>query len=182
MRCGFENWKGVFKVDLFSFISNIGALQAILLIVGLGLLVVEIFHPGFGAPGITGLILLVLGIVLTAKSITEAIIMIIIIIVLLGIAAILFFYSASRGRLSKNIVLSEALNKESGFISTENLEEYLGAEGHAITPLRPAGIAEFDGVKLDVVTQGEFIARDTRVKVISVSGRRIVVREVSSVQ
>jgi membrane-bound ClpP family serine protease len=182
MRCEFENWKGVFMMDLFSFISNIGILQAILLVVGLVLLIIEIFHPGFGAPGITGLILLVIGIVLTAKSITEAIIMIIIIIILLGIAAILFFYSASKGRLSKNLVLSESLNKESGYSSTDNLEEYLGLEGRSITPLRPSGIAEFDGVKLDVVTQGEFIGRNARIKVISVSGRRVVVREVNNSQ
>jgi len=165
-------------MELFSFIANIGVLQAICLIVGLGLVTFEIFHPGFGAPGITGIALLVLGVVLTAKSVFEAIIMIIIIIVLLGIAAVLFFRSASKGRLSRSLVLNEALNTESGYIGTENLEEYLGREGNSISPLRPAGIADFDGVKLDVVTEGDFIPQNTRVKIIKVSGRRVVVRAV----
>ena len=45
------------------------------------------------------------------------------------------------------------------------------------TALRPAGIGEFDGVKLNVVSDGEFIAMDKPIRVQSVEGNRIVVRE-----
>lgn len=165
-------------MELFSFVANIGVLQALCLIVGLCFVTFEIFHPGFGAPGIIGIALLIVGIVLTAKSVFEAIIMIIILILLLGIAAVLFYRSFSKGRLSKTLVLSEALTRESGYSGTESLDDYLGKEGNAITPLRPAGTADFDGVKLDVVTEGEFIPQNTRVKVIKVSGRRVVVRSI----
>ena len=48
----------------------------------------------------------------------------------------------------------------------------------AASLLRPAGIADIDGVKLDVVTQGEFIAKGTQIRVIKVEGRRIVVEAV----
>ena len=165
-------------MEFFNFFSNIGLLQAICFIIGLGLLVFEIFFPGFGAPGIAGIALLVLGVVLTAKTLPEAVILALIILALLGIAIALVFNSASKGRLSKTLILSEVLNTRSGFRGTEDYEEFLGKEGISLTPLRPAGIAEFDGVKLDVVTEGEFIPKNTRVKVVNISGRRIVVREI----
>ena len=165
-------------MGIFSFFANIGLLQAICFIIGLGLLVFEIFFPGFGAPGIAGIALLVLGVVLTARTVLEAVILALIILALLGIAIALVLNSASKGRLSKTLILSEVLNTHSGFRATGDYEEFLGKEGISLTPLRPAGIAEFDGVKLDVVAEGEFIPGNTRVKVVNVSGRRIVVREV----
>jgi len=145
-------------------------------------LVFEIFCPGFGVPGIAGIILLVVGVVLTAKSMFEAIIMIIILLALIGIALVLVLHSASKGRLSRTMILSEVLDSESGYKISDDFTEYLGKEGISLTPLRPAGIAMFDGVKLDVVTEGEFIAKNKRVKVIKVTGRRIVVREINKMQ
>ena len=37
--------------------------------------------------------------------------------------------------------------------------------GTAATVLRPSGVAEFDGVRLDVVTEGEFLSPGTPVQV-----------------
>lgn len=165
-------------MGLFGFLFDINLLQVLLLVTGLGLVIVEMFNPGFGAPGITGIILLIIGVALTAKSISEAIILVIIILVLIGIALILVLHSASRGRLSKTLVLDDALSAEKGYHGTELMDEFLGKEGQAVTPLRPAGIAVIEGTKLDVVTEGEYIQANARVKVINVSGRRIVVREV----
>jgi membrane-bound serine protease (ClpP class) len=54
----------------------------------------------------------------------------------------------------------------------------VGAEGEAVSPLRPSGIAHLNGKRYDVVTQGEMIDRGSRVKVIEVSGNRIVVKRI----
>ena len=45
------------------------------------------------------------------------------------------------------------------------MEVFLGKEGVTTTVLRPAGMAEFDGVKLNVVADGEYIPKDARVRV-----------------
>jgi membrane-bound ClpP family serine protease len=173
-----KNHTGGAYMNLLTFLYGINLLQILLLLTGLGLVIVEMFNPGFGIPGITGIILLIIGVALTAKNITEAIILVIIILVLIGIAFILVLHSASRGRLSKTLVLNDALSAEKGYHGTELMDEFLGKEGQAVTPLRPAGIAVIEGTKLDVVTEGEYIQANARVKVINVSGRRIVVREV----
>jgi len=55
-----------------------------------------------------------------------------------------------------------------------------GMRGRALTILRPSGKAEFEEHVVDVVTEGEFIAPQTPVAVISTDGMRVVVRGVNS--
>ena len=147
---------------------------------GFILMVIEIFHPGFGVFGIFGGILLILGIVLKAKSFMEGLIMLTAILAVLGFMMAIAIHSASKGRLSKILVLHSEQKKEEGYIGIEDLKYFLDAEGEAITILRPAGIADFNGVKLDVVTEGQFIPEGEKIKIIKVEGRRIVVRKIDS--
>lgn len=153
-------------------------LAIICLLIGLALVIVEMFHPGFGVPGITGGILLICGIVMTAKNLFEVLVMVIIILTILGVALTLVLQSATKGRLSKILVLHEAQKKEAGYTGTEELNYFLGHEGVTLTILRPAGMADFDGIKLDVVSEGDFISPNTKVRIIRVEGRRIVVRKI----
>jgi len=62
-----------------------------------------------------------------------------------------------------------------GYVASEDYTEFLGKSGTATTLLRPSGTAEIDGVKLAVVSEGEFIPAGTSVQVILVQGNRIVV-------
>lgn len=158
------------------FIADINLIQTLIFIAGLLLVIIEMFYPGFGVPGITGVILLFIGIILTAKTPFQALILIIIILAILIIALYLVLKSAARGRLSESLILTHNENKKSGYIGTEVFDPYLGREGISVTVLRPSGTANFDGVRLDVVTEGSFVPPGTRVKVIKVEGRKIVVK------
>lgn len=161
-------------MELLGFASNLQPFAILCLLLGLGFVIFEMFHPGFGAPGIIGGVLLVAGILLTARSVLDALMMIIIILAILGLALTYVLRSATKGHLAKHLVL----NDESEFINSNELEYFLGKEGTALTILRPSGTADFDGVKLDVVSDGEFIAKDSKVKVIKVIGRKIIVKEI----
>ena len=164
-------------MDLYGLINNIGWLSAIYFSIGLFLLVVEMFHPGFGVPGITGLVLLILGIIATARTMMDVLVLLVVIIAILGIMLSFVLSSATKGRLSKKLILKETATREAGFIGTEDLSYFLDKQGTTLTVLRPAGTADFDGVKLDVVSDGEFILKGRQVKVTKVEGRRIVVKE-----
>lgn len=60
------------------------------------------------------------------------------------------------------------------------LAELLGQEGETLTRLRPAGMAQLGGRRVDVVAMGEMIEKGTRVKVVEVRGNRVVVRAAAS--
>lgn len=56
--------------------------------------------------------------------------------------------------------------------------ELLNGTGIALTQLRPSGVANIDGQRVDVVTEGGLIEKGRMVRVVAVEGSRIVVREV----
>ncbi|HEY8422364.1 MAG TPA: NfeD family protein [Thermoclostridium sp.] len=165
-------------MGIFSFLDGIQLYQILILLLGLILLIIEMFTPGFGVAGGLGLILLVAGIILTASTPLEALVMIVILLVILGIALTVVLHSAAKGRLSKTLILKDSLNKEAGYIGTEDLEYFVGKEGTALTVLRPAGTAEFDGIRLDVVSEGDYIPKNSKVRIVQVTGPRIVVRKI----
>lgn len=165
-------------MGLFSFIEGIETLQAILFIVGLLLLIAEMFMPGFGIAGISGLVLLVLGIILTARTALEAVVMVVILILLIAIVLAVILYSAKKGKLSKKLILWSAAKHEQGFTTSEDKSDLIGKEGVALTVLRPAGTGEFEGRRLDVVTDGSFVEQGTRIKIVRTEGRRIVVEPI----
>ena len=51
-------------------------------------------------------------------------------------------------------------------------------EGVTLTELRPVGIGMFDGRRVDIIAEGEFIQDKTAVRVVEARGSRGVVRPV----
>ena len=68
---------------------------------------------------------------------------------------------------------------QAGYTSAQmQYKDLVGQEGVALTALRPAGMARFGEKKVDVMSEGEVIDRDSRVRVVEVKGNRVVVRAV----
>ena len=152
----------------------------IILALGLVLVVVELFLPGFGIPGITGVALLVLGVVLGSDSVLEAVLLSLGVLIILCILLTISIRSAAKGKFLRSpLVLNDAATREDGYSTGKDLNAFLGCEGTALSVLRPSGTGEFNGVRLDVVTQSEFIPKGSKIKVVGVVGRRIVVDLVS---
>ena len=61
------------------------------------------------------------------------------------------------------------------FVTAPNRFDLMGKSGMAVTYLRPAGHAVIDGERIDVLTEGEFIASGTPIRVVRVEGSRIFV-------
>ncbi|MFW5915676.1 MAG: NfeD family protein, partial [Planctomycetota bacterium] len=51
----------------------------------------------------------------------------------------------------------------------------VGKSGRTLTVLRPAGKARIDGAPVEVVAQGGYIPKDSKVKIIDERGHRLVV-------
>lgn len=152
----------------------------ICVVAGLALLIVEVFMPGFGVPGISGIILLLVSAVLLwiNSGPLAALGLVVLIVALVAILLSVTLKSASNGRLSKSpIILSESERPEDGYVASTDMSVFIGREGEAKTVLRPSGIADFDGVRLNVVSDGIYIKQGARVRIDRVEGSRILVSE-----
>ena len=166
----------------------VGWEELILVGVGLVLLAIELFvTPGFGVIGVLGIAALLggLGLSLVGAGATWAVILgalgRVAVALLLAIAASLallrFFPRLPGGR---RLVLETELTAEQGFASAPETDRtWLGKRGTAVSPLRPAGIADLEGQRVDVVSDGEFIEVGASITVVRVDGNRIVVRRPS---
>lgn len=163
-------------MDFLTFIGTINFISIAIFIVGVALMVVELFNPGFGAAGIAGIILLVVDIFMTARTFRQGLIMSALVAVLILVFLILGTRIASKGKLPKSLVLSEATDTQSGFVGASDYASLKGKTGTVVTMLRPAGMAEIDGRRVDVVSQGSFIDEGTEIVVAEVEGNRVVVK------
>src|SRR5262249_58319810 len=75
-------------------------------------------------------------------------------------------------RLGRPLVLVDSI----GGAPAEARRTLVGRTGRALTPLRPAGKAELDGARVDVVTDGDFVDAGQPVAVVRVEGMKVVVR------
>ncbi len=149
-------------------------------VLGIGLLVFEMFMPGFGIPGFSGLALLVASVVFTwsQHGMLAGLGMAVIVLALGGLVIMLSLRSAAKGRLSRSpLILKGGQSREEGFAATDDLSGFIGRSGKTLTVLRPAGIAEFDGVRLNVVSAGEFIQKGAQVVIRQIEGARILVEK-----
>jgi membrane-bound serine protease (ClpP class) len=150
----------------------------LLLLSGFTLLLVELLIiPGFGFIGISGLVALGAGIYLSYVKLNPWVGTIISIVSLLLL--VLFLRAFPKTGFWKRLRLETKEEKRLGFqASSEELKKFLGKEGYSITPLRPSGTALIEGARLDVVSEGVFLEKNTRVKVVMVEGNRVLVEKV----
>lgn len=171
-------------------VNLVGWEELLLISVGLILILLEVLViPGFGIAGIAGTLALLGGLALslvghgaTVQAFFGAAGRVMLSMLMATVVAVLMFRSLSRTPIGKRLVLDAALPAGGGDIAVQVplapavRLPHLGARGIAATPLRPAGIAEFDGERMDVVAQGEMIETGATVVVTRLDGNRIVVR------
>lgn len=162
-------------VELF---TNVSWISIALFIIGLGLLIFEMFQPGFGLFGVGGILAFVACIFVTADSVAEGIILTVLFATIILILVGIFMVLMSKGKLPNKVILQDSTSKEEGYDGTPDLTGYLGKKGKITTVCRPVGSADFDGTKLEVVTRGEYIDKDADVVIIEIEGNRVVVKQV----
>jgi membrane-bound serine protease (ClpP class) len=79
------------------------------------------------------------------------------------------------------VTLRKELSSKNGVTSqSHELDEYIGKKGTAITDLRPSGTALISSKRVDVVSRGEYIDKNSKITVSSVTGNQIIVIEIST--
>lgn len=148
----------------------------LLLVVGLVLVVVEVFLPS-GLFGVAGGLCLIAAIAMTYSNYGVVagtwLLGGVILATLIGLILwVKFFPKTPTGR---RMMLSQT----SGNVAPEeDFVALLHKRGVARSHLRPSGIAEIEGRRVDVVSEGGMIAPESGVQVVAVDGTKIVVRKV----
>lgn len=175
-----------------ALLGTVGSLELLLFVVGVALLIVEIFLiPGFGITGISGIILMAAGLIFSMQDFVipsfawewevftrNSLLVLGNIIggfILFGILAFLI----PKYTPFKRLTLVHNQDTSMGYTSQTKEEEskYSGKRGIAVTDLHPTGKAEIGDEIIPVVTGGEFIEKGTSIIVSEVSGNRIVVKK-----
>ncbi|MFB6345457.1 MAG: nodulation protein NfeD [bacterium] len=176
------------------YMAGLAAHQEILLVlVGLGLVCIEVFLvPGLGWAGIPGALLVLVGIYLmflpfvvpadpwdydllnaTLRSISLSLI--------LSLVGLYFLWK----HLPDSPVLSWAvqstsLSSEDGYsVQSKREKDLVGREGRALTDLQPMGKIRIDRDRYPVRVKGDFAEKGDTVEVVDVESNEIIVKKVN---
>lgn len=148
--------------------------EAILFVIGVVLLLVEIFViPGFGVAGILGIIFVVAGLTLSLlpndwfnfKGVSNHALVVsltTVLLALIGSIALIAYLASKIGTegMFKNLALTKSQDLEDGYVSNNvSLNSLAGKEGVAETDLRPSGKVLIEGEVYDAVAESGFVEK-----------------------
>jgi membrane-bound serine protease (ClpP class) len=176
----------------YALLGTVGSIELILFVLGLILLILEIFIiPGFGVAGVLGIVLIVASLVLSMQGFVvpsfeweknlfrRNLAVVGVGVVSSFITFSILAYFLPHIRLFSGLTLGTTQTADTGFTvqTQEESSLLLGKQGVTVTVLRPSGKAEIEGELVNVETEGEYVESGKMVEVIEVSGNRVVVRK-----
>jgi membrane-bound serine protease (ClpP class) len=156
------------------------ALAVFLYFVCAALIITEVFIPSGGLISICALACLVGGLVIFFRHSTAVGWAGVIVAVIMIPAVLIVAYKVfPQTRFGKNVTLAPPERQRGDAIAdTPKLKELVGAVGVVITPLRPVGMCDFSGQRVECVAEGGYVDKGKKIKVINVEGTQLTVRSV----
>ncbi len=153
------------------------------IVLGLGIvfLLFELFIPTGGILFILGMLTLFMGVVLVfASGNTYAgYITLFSVFILLPFLGLFLFWLWPRLPIgSKILVPPDSSETIAAIPGVAGLEQYKGRIGRAVSSLRPSGIVDFDGKRVDAITEGMLVSEKEWVKCIAIRSGYVIVRPV----
>ncbi len=148
-----------------------------LVLVGLVLVIVEVkLVPGTHVIGVAGMLGMAVGVV-TAFVEFGVLGGLLVLVGTVAAAAGLLYVLWESGAWDK-LVLTDSLRRDADAdaAADETRARIVGQAGTAVTPLRPTGVAEIAGERIEVTTEGAFVAAGSRLRVVAIDRRRTIVR------
>lgn len=164
-----------FGTHIYAGFSN--GLVVGLALIGLLLILVELHVlPGNGIAGLAGVVALVVAVLLAfgVPFFVGALQALAVAIVLSALGFALIQRVLPENAFVKRLMFAGAQGAD--YVASPDYHSLLGAGGVAVSFLRPAGVASFGDLRVDVLTEGDFVPSGTPVRVTRVEGSRIFVR------
>jgi len=142
------------------------------------LLVAEVFIPSFGLLSLCSIACLVGGLTIFFRhSPTTGWIGTLVAVAMVPSLLLAAYKVLPKTRFGKRVILSPPVrDRGDAIMDTPELRQLIGREGRLLTTMRPVGMCEFDGRKVECVAEKGYVRRNNRVKVIRVEGTQVTVR------
>ena len=177
------------------YLVNLAGWEEMLLFgIGVVLLVIELFvTPGFGIVGALGgicvfaaaVLLLLAGDItdfhFTNPFTADAVLRVLVSTALSILIIVSLMSYLPRKKAPGMLVLAHVEAGAAGYAShasDETTQGLVGTEGETLTPLRPSGRARLAGRRVDVESEGDYIDKGERVRVLRVQPGKVIVRRV----
>jgi membrane-bound ClpP family serine protease len=142
------------------------------------LIVAEVLIPSGGVLSICALACMVGGVAIFFRySAAVGWVGVVVAIVMVPLLLIAAYKILPSTRFGRQVLLAPPVRDRGDAISdTAELARLLGQAGRVLTPLRPVGMCEFDGRRVECVAESGYVQKDEKIKVIRVEGTQVTVR------
>ena len=142
------------------------------------LIIAEVFVPSGGLISVCSLACLIGGLTIFFRhSTTAGWIGIGVAIVMIPSVLIIAYKIFPKTKFGKSVILAPPQRQKGDAVpDTPELKELLGAVGLVLTPLRPVGMCDFPGQRIECVAESGYVEKGKKVKVIRVQGTQLTVR------
>ncbi|MBQ6448896.1 NfeD family protein [Oceanobacillus profundus] len=179
---GFFGLLGIGFITVY-FAAYVGSSSFILMLiiyfVGLLLIIIDGKLLNDGTLATIGLASMLTSVALAADNLTSGLYAVL--GVLLGTGASFFFLKVFKRReMWTKLALKDQLTKEAGYNSMNmEYEQLVGKEGITLNDLRPVGTVKINKKDYSAVSDGQWIPKNSKVKVTQVDGTKILVEKIS---
>lgn len=171
--------------------------EIILFIIGVILIAVEIFAiPGFGVPGILGIIFILTGLTLSMTGnmgldfsgieLSGVVKSFFIVVISMFMSLILSFYFSKKiftSTIFGHLALDSEQRKEQGFTSSnDSYKSMVGHTGEAYTVLRPAGKVKIGDDIFDATAEAGYIERGDKIRVTGYQTSQLFVIQIPDIE
>jgi membrane-bound serine protease (ClpP class) len=168
-------------MELIEIFTQMQWVPALLLIVGVVMLIVELFVPGFGFFGVTGTISLAAGVVVRicyGLNLTQSLTLILITLGFMTLVVMLMVFGAQYGILGKTGLFERGTTLSKDYNEAERkIKKLVGKSGKAISKLDLAGKAKIKGRIYDVCSVSSYVEAGQNIKVVEIKDNTIMVRK-----
>ena len=168
-------------MEFVEIFTQMNWIAAVLLIVGCVFFIVEIFLPGFGFFGITGLLSMVAGVVVRicyGLNLVQSLTLILLVVGAVGLCFMLMTFSAKYGILGKSGLFETKSSLPTNYNDVDRqLRKLVGKSGKAISKLDLGGQAKIRGKIYNVMSISSYIEAGSNIKVVEIKNNTIMVRK-----
>lgn len=168
-------------MEFLEIFTQMNWIPALLFGLGLVLVLIELFVPGFGFFGVTGTLTIIAGIVVRivqGLNLLQSIYLILVVIAFFVVCVMVMIHSAKHGALGRSGLFENRSTLDTDYDKTDKeLRKLVGQSGRAVGVLNLGGKAKIRGKIYDVVSVKSYIENGAHIKVVQIKDNTIFVRK-----